>query len=76
MTTLLQELNSKVYSLEKNERAELAHNLIASLTTDSEDEVEMAWNREIKDRVQSIKAGAVTGRDAQTIFAEIRATYL
>lgn len=75
MSSKLKEIASKALSLSSGERAELAHDLIASLDDEKETEYEKAWNTEIEKRVKEIKSGKAKGRPARDILAEIREKY-
>lgn len=75
MSSLLQEVASKAHRLSTDERAELAHKLIASLDDVTDNEIEIAWDSEIERRMTEIKSGKAKGRQAEEILAEIRAKY-
>lgn len=75
MSIQLQEMEKKAINLSPEERAELAHKLIASLEDTEDREVETAWDAEIERRVKEIKNGKAKGRPAEDILAEIRASY-
>jgi len=76
MSSLLNEVTSKAYTLSPDERALLAHNLIVSLDDVTEDnQYETAWNIEIEKRVRDIKNGKAKGRPAEEILSEIKAKY-
>jgi len=75
MSSLLQEVASKAHNLSLEERAELAHELIASLGDVTDNETEAAWDAEIEKRMDEIKNGKAKGRPAEEVFAEIRAKY-
>ena len=70
MSTLVEELSQKVKTLGVKDRARLAEELLASLddaTVDSE--IDAAWNGEIRNRVEQIKAGSVRLIPADEVFA-------
>ncbi len=75
MSVQLQEVTSNAFKLPFDERAELAHELIASLDVTAKSKVEKSWNSEIERRVMEIKSGKAQGRPAEDILAEIRAVY-
>ena len=76
MSSLLQEVANKAYTLSPDERAVLAHDLIISLDENMENsQHEMAWDTEIERRVNEIKNGTAKGRSAEEILSEIRAKY-
>jgi len=53
------ELLQKALSLPDNERAELAGNLIASLETAHDPEVDAAWQQEVARRFHEVESGEV-----------------
>ena len=55
----LKELKDQVLKLPERERAELVHDVIASLDGDADGNVEEAWANEILQRVRDLKSGAV-----------------
>ena len=76
MSTLVEELSQKVKTLGVKDRARLAEELLASLddaTVDSE--VDAAWEGEIHNRVEQIKAGSVRLIPADEVFAETARIY-
>jgi putative addiction module component (TIGR02574 family) len=75
MSALLQEVVSKAYNLSPEERAELAHEIIASLDDVMDTKHEQVWNAEIERRVNEINAGKAKGRPAEEILAEIQTKY-
>jgi len=75
MSLLLQEIANKALALSTDERAQLAHELIASLDDAIDQESESAWEAEIERRVREIKSGKAKGRSVETILAEIQAKY-
>ncbi|MDH4199677.1 MAG: addiction module protein [Spirochaetia bacterium] len=76
MSSLLNEVANKAYSLSPDERAMLAHDLIISLDEITKDnQLEMAWDTEIEKRVKEIKNGNAKGRPAEEILSEIKAKY-
>ena len=76
MSSLLRELTNKAHALSTEERAALAHDLIASLDeVMGDNELEAAWNAEIEKRVKEIKSGKAKGRPAEEVLSEIRAKY-
>jgi putative addiction module component (TIGR02574 family) len=58
-----QYLRSAVLSLSREERAELAHDLLRSLDEARDSEVETAWLREITRRAKEVAEGAVQAVD-------------
>ena len=70
MAMIPTELESVVMSLPRDERAELARRLIASL--DDDDEVAAAWADEVRERVRAYRAGEMKTIDADEVFAAAR----
>ena len=56
-TEALERIRTEVLELTEAERAELAHDLIASLDAPRESGVEDAWDREILHRISLIDSG-------------------
>ncbi len=75
MSALLEKLTNDALSLPKNDRAKLAHELIASLGEHLDSDVSDAWEKEICSRVNEIKDGTAKGRPAEQVLSEIRAKY-
>ena len=59
MTQEAQELLRKALALPENERAELAENLISSLDTSVELDVDAAWQKEVARRLDDVQSGEV-----------------
>jgi putative addiction module component (TIGR02574 family) len=59
MTHESRELLQKALALPENERAELAGNLISSLDTAVDTDVEAAWQHEVSRRLQEVQSGSV-----------------
>jgi putative addiction module component (TIGR02574 family) len=64
---------SRITTLTRRQRAELARVLIDSLEEDHDAEV--AWDAELARRVADIKSGRVVGRPAEQVFADLRKKY-
>lgn len=56
-TATFDRLKAQILTLPEAERAELAHDLIASLDEPSDGSVSSEWDREINKRVAQIEAG-------------------
>ncbi|HKW15914.1 MAG TPA: addiction module protein [Terriglobales bacterium] len=59
MTQEAHELLQKALELPENERAELAGNLISSLDTTIDPDVDAAWQAEVARRAQEVESGKV-----------------
>ncbi|HEV2699032.1 MAG TPA: addiction module protein [Terriglobales bacterium] len=59
MTHEAQQLLQKALALSENERAELAGNLISSLDTTADEDVDAAWQQEVTRRAGEVKSGKV-----------------
>jgi putative addiction module component (TIGR02574 family) len=59
MTQEAHELLQKALALPENERAELAGNLISSLETAVDADVDAAWQHEVSRRLQEVQSGDV-----------------
>lgn len=75
MSALLDKMTNEILSLPKNDRAQLAHELIVSLDDQIDSDVNDAWKKEINRRVKEIKEGTAKGRPAEQILSEIKAKY-
>ena len=78
MPTTFDALAGEALNLPTNERAKLAQVLLHSLDHDAEEnpaEVEKAWLDEIERRMKDVRAGNVSGRPAEEVFAELRAKH-
>jgi putative addiction module component (TIGR02574 family) len=71
MSQLADELARKARSLPPEERVRLAEELLATVH-DFDDDVDAAWDEEIKRRVAEIDSGVATHISADEVFAEIR----
>ena len=60
MNTTAQALYDNALSLPDSERAELAARLIESLDAEVDEDVNAAWDDEIKRRIQELDSGVVT----------------
>lgn len=73
----LQELRKHLMDLPRYERAEIAYELLDSVSDEDLDEdpaeVEAAWADEIKRRVDEYDAGLVEAITAEDVFARARA---
>jgi putative addiction module component (TIGR02574 family) len=59
MTHEAHELLEKALALPENDRAELAGNLISSLDTTIDPDVDAAWQNEVAQRWQEVQSGEV-----------------
>lgn len=62
----LEELEAAALALPRADRARLAKHLIESL--DEQDEVEEAWEVEVRQRLQAYRAGEVQSEDSDEVF--------
>jgi putative addiction module component (TIGR02574 family) len=72
MSSLIDELTRKARSLAPEERVRLAEELLSSVQ-DSDEEIEAAWEAEIKRRLDEVESGTAKLIPAEEVFAEIRA---
>lgn len=76
MSLPLERLEAEALDLPSNDRAALAHRLIASLDAGPEEdptEVELAWEREIQTRLEEYRRGEVQIISSADVFAKARA---
>ena len=71
MTSLVDELSHKAHALPPEERVRLAEELLATVYT-VDDEVEAAWDEEIKRRIGEIDNGTARLIPAEEVFAKAR----
>ncbi len=71
MANLIDELSQKARGLSPAERVRLAEELLATVQ-ETDEEVEAAWDEEIKRRVAEIEAGTARLIPAEEVFARIR----
>jgi len=74
-TEALERIRTEVLELTDAERAELAHDLIASLDEPRESGVEDAWDREILHRISLIDSGQAKLLDREEFRQKMRARY-
>lgn len=63
---------NKALALSDAERAELAHDLVASLDGKSDPATAEAWNAEIAQRVEEVDHGTATLVDADEVARRVR----
>jgi putative addiction module component (TIGR02574 family) len=76
MSLPLERLETEALELPVRERAALAHRLIASLDEGPDDdptEVELAWEGEIRQRLEAYRNGEVQAVSSDDVFAKARA---
>lgn len=71
MSTLIEELSRQALSLPPEERVQLAEKLLATVQEMDED-VDAAWDEEIRRRVAEIDNGTANLVSAEEVFAEVR----
>jgi len=71
MVNLIDELSSRARTLPAADRIRLAEELLATVN-EADDEVEVAWDEEIRRRIADIDAGTVKLIPAEEVFAEVR----
>lgn len=71
MTTLFEQVLASSKSLTADERARLAHALIASLDQQQDDDAEPQWLAATEQRIGEIEAGYVTGVSWQEIKQQL-----
>jgi putative addiction module component (TIGR02574 family) len=71
MGTLVEELSQKARTLPPEERVRLAEELLATVQ-EVDEEVEAAWDEEIRRRIAEIDNGTAKLIPADEVFAEVR----
>ena len=74
-TEALERIRAEVLELTEAERAELAHDLIATLDEPRENGVEDAWECEILHRISLIDSGQAKLLDREEFRQKMRARY-
>ncbi len=69
----LEKVRSEALNLSQSERAELAHNLVASLDGPADPDVEDAWDAEILRRLTEIESGTAELVDRDELRRRMRA---
>ena len=69
----LEKVRTEALSLPESERAELAHNLVASLDGPADGNSEAAWDAEILRRLAEIDTGTATLIDREEFRRRMRA---
>jgi putative addiction module component (TIGR02574 family) len=75
MTQQAEKIRSEALQLGDADRAELARALIQSLDSESDADVEAAWDHELEQRLERIDSGESTGRPADDVLSELRAKH-
>ena len=71
MASLIEELSAQARTLPPADQVRLAEVLLATVH-ESNDEVETAWDQEIRIRIADIDAGTAKLIPAEEVFAEVR----
>ena len=71
MANLIDKLSSKARALPAADRVRLAEELLATVH-ESDDDIEAAWDEEIRLRIADIDAGTAKLIPAEEVFAEVR----
>jgi putative addiction module component (TIGR02574 family) len=72
VTDTVAELSQRARELAPEDRARLAEELLASLETDLEPEVDAAWDEEIRRRIAEAENGTAKLIPADEVFARVR----
>ncbi len=68
----LKQLRDEALGLPAEDRAQLAHDLLASLDGPADSDADSAWATEIERRVAELDAGTVTTVDADEVLRQAR----
>ncbi len=71
MANLIEELSSQARTLPAADRVRLAEELLATVH-ERDDEVEAAWDEEIRIRIADIDAGTAKLIPAEEVFVQVR----
>lgn len=72
MASSLKEIERQARALAAEERAKLAESLLESLQEPPLSDIEIAWAREIEERVATFDRGEMAAYEAEDVFAEAR----
>jgi putative addiction module component (TIGR02574 family) len=72
-SSALERVRTEALNLSESERAELAHNLVASLDGPADPDVEKAWDAEILRRLSEIDSGTANLIDREEFRRRMRA---
>ena len=72
MSELLTELSEKAQALTANEREQLAEDLLMTLQSEVDPDVESEWDQEIQRRLTEVENGTAKLVSAEEVFAEAR----
>jgi putative addiction module component (TIGR02574 family) len=75
MASTLDQVTRDALALSEIERAQLAHELLRSLESLMDDDIEAAWTEEVTARANRVREGTAQGRPADEVFGDIRARY-
>ena len=71
MASLVEELTARARALPPEERGRLAEELLATVQ-ETDEQVEAAWDQEIRRRIAEIDAGTANLIPAEEAFAQVR----
>ena len=72
-SSTLEKVRAEALNLSESERADLAHNLVASLDGPADSDVEKAWDAEILRRLSEVESGTVNLIDREEFRRRMRA---
>ena len=72
-SSALEKVRAEALNLSETERADLAHNLVASLDGPTDSDVEKAWDAEILRRLSEIESGTSNLIDREEFRRRMRA---
>ena len=75
MTTSVEELAAQAITLSDEDRSRLVDLVLASLPEDPDAEVEAAWDKEIRRRVDEVQAGRAVLFTSEDVHAAARKIY-
>jgi Arc/MetJ-type ribon-helix-helix transcriptional regulator len=73
MPTTIAEIEERIRTLSRAERADLIRSLLAELDGPAERDVDIAWIEEAKRRHEQLADGSIKGVPAQEVFARLSA---
>ena len=75
MTETVEKLRLELSQLSIQERAELAYFLILSLDEEVDNDIDLAWDVELRERLEGISSVIVSGEHSDKVFTDLREKY-
>ncbi len=76
MTIQTEKVLAEALSLSPKERVTLAENILSSLDSASQKNIDDLWAREAEDRIEAFDRGEIKSTSAKAVFEKINKKYL